>query len=44
MIVEIKKTEDGFLDFPSMAKAAMLKGALCYRKSAVICCAIYASI
>ena len=26
MIVEIKKTEDGFLDFPSMVKEAMLKG------------------
>lgn len=26
MIVEIKKTEDGFFDFPSMVKEAMLKG------------------
>ena len=26
MIVEIKKTEDGFLDFPSMVKEAMLNG------------------
>ena len=26
MVVEIKKTEDGFLDFPSMVKEAMLKG------------------
>ena len=26
MIVKIKKTEDGFLDFPSMVKEAMLNG------------------